>query len=116
MFLGGLIGVATTEKNGLMPKITGKSSFFMFKTVSTGETINFNAGFGILSLYTTQHGSSYILLMNHSSVEVLGQVGNYPISTEANTSNRICVFKESQYVLSIQNNTSDEFRYYMENI
>lgn len=116
MVLGGIIWVATEVKDGLMPKITGKSSFIRYIELNAGETIKFDFSYGIISLYSIQKGSSYLIILGYKSVEIFYEGILNLISTNVNDNDRIIIFKESEYLLSIKNNRSEQFRFYIENL
>ena len=106
--------VATTNINGLMPRITG-----MFQKpyieLNAGLDIEFNYGYGLVSLQSSQKGYSGLFLIGAGSVKVILETDfvNFKISTIKDTPNRINIYKKTEYELIVQNKTNDQFRFYI---
>lgn len=104
---------ATSQKKGLMPIIIGKSPFQIYIALNKGLEKGFEFNYGLVSLYSIQKGYSSILLLGSSMVNIVSEIGSPVLSTVKDTANKINIYKEAESKLIVQNNTNDQFRFYI---
>lgn len=108
------IPTATTQTKGLMPTITMISPFRLYIVLENGLNKEFDLGYGIMSLYSTQHGYSSISLVGRKAITVITSLGDEEIlSTVKDTAQKVNIYKLSEYKMVIQNKTGMQFRFYI---
>nr|DAF31126.1 MAG TPA: hypothetical protein [Caudoviricetes sp.] len=104
---------ATSQGKGLMPIITEKSPFQQYIKLDNGLEMKFEYTYGMVLIWSMQMGYSAILLLGVTTVKIVSEMRNDILSTVKDTTNRINVYKSSEYVFVVQNNIDDQFRFYI---
>jgi hypothetical protein len=105
---------ATTKAKGLMPPIMVRSPYQLYIVLEDGLNQEFDLGYGIMSLYSTQHGYSSICLLGRKAITIITSLGDGEIlSTVKDTAGKVNIYKLSEYKMIIQNKTGLQFRFYI---
>lgn len=105
--------VATKEEKGLFPKITGRSPLFLYKELNAGDTVTYPFDYGTVSLYSKQKGASWMFLLSSNYVTKIAGRDDI-ISTKIDNPSTVNIYKLNEDNIAIQNNLSEQFRFYIE--
>lgn len=106
---------ATRQAKGLMPVITEKSPYQQYILLNKDLEMEFDYSYGMIALWSTQKGYSSIILLGTFAIKIVSEISGvgFSLSTVKDAVGNVNIYKTEENKFVVQNNSNDQFRFYI---
>ena len=106
---------ATRQAKGLMPVITEKSPYQQYILLNNDLDMEFDYSYGMIALWSTQKGYSSIILLGTFAIKIVSEISGvgFSLSTVKDAVGNVNIYKTEENKFVVQNNSNDQFRFYI---
>lgn len=105
------MSVADKNQKGLMSAITEFTPYRRQITINPSSSVELDMGYGLIVITNRAIGTSAVFLSGASKVSLISSV--LDIYSIEPTPNKVCVYKNGEYKVVIENNLNREFKFYV---